>query len=65
MRKKKHARSWRSVKPKRKPKMHLRFKGRYICNWAVKADRKLMTTDYSKVTCKNCKRIIKNTRSRR
>lgn len=47
----------------RKEKIHLRYRGKYKCNWAVSCSPMKMTSDISKVTCKNCKRIVKNTRS--
>jgi hypothetical protein len=44
-------------------KMHLRYRhdgtNHYACNWAVGASNRKMTSDKSKVTCKNCRHIIK------
>lgn len=47
-----------------RPKMHLRYRhdgtNRYACNWAIGANKQKMTDDRKKVTCKNCRRIMKN-----
>jgi hypothetical protein len=31
----------------------------YLCNWAIKPNKKKMTRNIKKVTCKNCLRKIK------
>ena len=47
-------------KDDRKVIIHLELGVKYLCNWAVKSNPKKMTHQTWKVTCKNCKRIMKN-----